>query len=58
MNKTKTTGLLIGSLRQNSHKFKEINWTQGFVKTLGVTHGYDIDNDAIWMEKIKNIKAC
>jgi len=58
MNKTKTTGLLIGSLRQNSHKFKEINWTRGFVKTLGVTHGYDIDNDAIWMEKIKKIKAC
>ena len=58
VNKSKTTGLLIGRLKGRPHTCKEIKWTRDHVKTLGVHHGYNIDENVIWMEKINKIKSC
>ena len=58
MNKSKTIGLFIGRIKRNKHTFNEINWTRKNVKTLSIHHGYEIDDDAIWMEKINKIKNC
>ena len=57
LNKAKTTGLLIGSLKNKFPTFKDIKWTKSSVKTLGVYHGYNIDEDALWLNKIDQIKT-
>jgi hypothetical protein len=33
-------------------KFNKISWTKENVKTLGVHHGYNVDNDKIWKDII------
>ena len=58
MNKEKTTGLFIGKSKKKIPTFNEINWTKTHVKTLGVCHGYEIENNAIWLDKINKIKNC
>ena len=58
MNKEKTTGLFIGKSKKKTPTFHDISWTKTHVKTLGVCHGYQIDNNAIWLEKINKIKNC
>ena len=58
IHKNKTTGLYIGPWKGKSPEFKEISWTKNSIKTLGVFHGYNIDEHAIWMEKITKIKNC
>ena len=49
LNKAKTTGLLIGSLKHNSPKSNDIKWTKSSIKR--VSHRYDIDEDALWQNK-------
>ena len=58
VNKTKTLGLYTGSWKNKTPIFNEIQWTNTNVKTLGVNHGYQIDEAAIWLEKINKIKSC
>ena len=58
IHKNKTTGLYIGPWKDKSPEFKEIFWINSSVKMLGIYHGYNIDEHAIWMEKIKKIKNC
>jgi exonuclease III len=58
LNKEKTKALFIGKLRNQNPNFKEISWTNSFVKTLGVCHGYNISNEDIWRAKINKIKSC
>ena len=48
MNLNKTEGLLVGASRRKKPKFKKIRWTSDNVKTLGIHHGYNIDNNVIW----------
>ena len=45
IHKTKTMGLYLGAWRNKNPTFKEISWTKGYVKTLGIQHGYDIDEN-------------
>ena len=56
MNKAKTYGLYTGSWKNKTPEFTEIKWTKNNVKTLCIHHGYNIDEDAIWLEKINKIK--
>ena len=58
MNKEKTTALYIGKSKKKTPAFNDISWTKTHVKTLGVCHGYQIDNNAIWLDKINKIKSC
>jgi hypothetical protein len=58
MNKEKTKGLFIGSLKNANPTFKDIGWTKNYVKTLGICHGYNIDDDNLWRDKIIKIKTC
>ena len=48
---------MVGGDKKNP-KFKKIKWTNQPVKALGVLHGYNIDTDTIWLEKIQKIKSC
>ena len=34
-------------------EYNEVLWTMYNVKTLGIHHGYNIDENAVWMDKIK-----
>ena len=58
IHKTKTTALYIGPWKTKKPEFEEITWTNKNVKTLGVHHGYHINQQEIWMEKITKIKTC
>ena len=58
IHKGKTTGLYIGPWKNKTPEFNKIKWTKTHVKTLGIVHGYDIDENTIWMEKINKIKSC
>ena len=58
MNKGKTYGLYTGPWKNKAPEFTEIKWTKNNVKTLGIHHGYNIDIDAIWLEKINKVKNC
>ena len=58
INKTKTVGLYLGAWRNKIPLFKEITWTKTNVKTLGINHGYEVDENEIWMEKVNKIKSC
>ena len=51
-------GLYLGAWCNKNPTFKEISWTKGYVKTLGIQHGYDIDENEVWMEKVNKIKSC
>ena len=39
-------------------KFTKIVWTKDSVKTLGIHHGYNIQNDEIWESIIDQMKNC
>ena len=58
VNKNKTFGLYTGSWKNKIPEFNEISWTNTNIKTLGIHHGYEIDNEAIWLDKINKIKNC
>ena len=58
IHKTKTTALYIGPWKTKKPEFEEITWTNKNVKTLSVHHGYHINQQEIWMEKITKIKTC
>ena len=51
-NKTKTIGLYLGAWKNKNPQFKEITWTKTNVKTLGINHGYEVDENEIWIKKI------
>ena len=58
MNKEKTRGLGIGKNKGKKFNCNLITWTQSYVKTLGIRHGYNINNDDLWREKINKMKSC
>ena len=58
IHKKKTTGLYIGPWKNKNPEFMEIAWTKSHIKTLGILHGYNIHENAIWMVKINKIKTC
>jgi len=57
MNKGKTVGFCIGTLKGKNPEYKEIKWTITNVNTLGVYHGNSINKDNIWRDKINRIKC-
>ena len=57
MNKDKTVGLCIGTLKGKNPEYKEIKWSDTNFKTLGVYHGHSISEDNIWRDKINKIKC-
>ena len=58
VNINKTFGLYTGAWKNKIPEFNEISWTNTNIKTLGIHHGYEIDNEAIWLDKINKIKNC
>jgi hypothetical protein len=58
MNFKKTQGMYIGKWKNKKPKYNRITWTNKPVKTLGVLHGYNIDNDQIWRTKLEKVKNC
>jgi hypothetical protein len=42
---------------KHGHNSK-IVWTKDNVKTLGIQHGYNIQNDEIWKSIIDKLKNC
>jgi hypothetical protein len=50
--------MYIGSAKNNRPKFTIIVWTKDNVKTLGIHHGYNIQNDEIWKSIIDKMKNC
>lgn len=58
IHKTKTTAMYIGPWKTKEPEFKQITWTNKYVKTLGIYHGYQIKQQEVWLEKIKKIKNC
>ena len=38
--------------------YTQISWTRNCVKTLGIYHGYNIDDNDIWRKLISKIKNC
>ena len=54
-NYVKTQGILLGTWRNKPPPTDKIQWRE-HVKALGVWHGYNIDNNKIWNEKISKIK--
>ena len=47
INYNKTKAISISTSRHRKSKFNEISWIKENVKTLGVPHGYNVDNDVI-----------
>ena len=58
IHKTKTTGLYTGPWKHKEPEYKKIKWTKQYIKTLGIMHGYETDENELWMEKINKIKNC
>ena len=58
VNYEKTKIMYIGSAKNNRPKFTKIIWTKDNVKTLGIHHGYNIQNDEIWKSIIDKMKNC
>ena len=54
----KNSGMYLGKWRNKNPRFKNIKWSTKPVKALGVFHGYAIDLEMIWLEKINKIKSC
>ena len=50
--------MYIGPAKNNRPKFTNIVWTKDNVKTLGIRHGYNIQNDEIWKSIIDKMKNC
>ena len=58
INYNKTKAIYIGNARHRKPKFNKISWIKENVKTLGVHHGYNVDNDKIWKDIIDRMKNC
>lgn len=58
INLDKTTGIYLGRWKHKDPIYTNISWSKTCVKTLGVHHGYVIDDNSIWKEKIQKIKSC
>ena len=58
VNYKKTKGLRIGISKHRKSKFTKIDWIKGSVKTLGIMHGYNIQDEEIWKSIIEKIKNC
>ena len=58
INCNKTKAISIGTARNRKPKFNKIPWIKENVKTLGVHHGYNVDNDNIWKDIIDRMKNC
>jgi len=58
INYNKTKAISIGIACQRKSKFNKISWIKENVKTLGVPHGYNVDNDQIWKDIIDRMKNC
>jgi hypothetical protein len=56
INYNKTKAISIGTARHRKPKFNKISWIKENVKTLGVHHGYNVDNDKIWKDIIVRMK--
>jgi hypothetical protein len=54
----KNSGMYLGKWRNKNPRFKNIKLSTKPVKALGVFHGYAIDLEMIWLEKINKIKSC
>ena len=57
-NNEKTKGLLIGKNKNKNPTCNLISWTRNYVKTLGIRHGYNIEIDDFWRNKINKLKSC
>ena len=58
INFKKTIGLYIGRWKNKIPVYTQISWTRNCVKTLGIYHGYNIDDNDIWRKLISKIKNC
>lgn len=58
VNDEKTKGIYIGAAKKNRPKFTNLVWKKDNVKTLGIYHGYNIQNDEIWKSVIDKMKNC
>ena len=58
INFKKTIGLYIGRWKNKIPVYTQISWTRNCVKTLGIFHGYNIDDNDIWRKLISKIKNC
>ena len=58
INYIKTKAISIGNARHRKPKFYKISGIKENVKTLGVHHGYNVDNDKIWKDIIDRMKNC
>ena len=54
-NYKKTVGMLLGTWRNKPPPTDKIKWEDN-VKALGITHGYNINIDQIWNDKLEKIK--
>jgi hypothetical protein len=54
----KTKAISIGNARHRKPKFNKISWIKENIKTLGVHHGYNVDNDKIRKDIIDRMKNC
>ena len=50
--------MYLGKWRNKNPRFKNIKWLKKTIKALGVFHGYAIDLEMTWLEKINKIKSC
>ena len=48
----------LGLLEGKKPKFQRISWTSDNIKTLGIHHGYNIDDNVIWKRRIEKMKNC
>ena len=58
IHKQKTTGLYLGVWKNKKPTFHAKSWTKTNVKTLGIHHGYKINETAVWMQNINKMKSC
>ena len=58
INFKKTIGFYIGRWKNNIPVYTQISWTRNCVKTLGIYHGYNIDDNNILRKLISKVKNC
>ena len=52
----KTKAISSDTARHRKPKFNKISWIKENVKTVGVHHGYNVDNYQIWKDIIDRMK--
>jgi hypothetical protein len=58
INYNETKAISIGTGHNRRPKFNKLSRIKENVKTLGVHHGYNVDNDKIWKDIIDRMKNC